>query len=783
MCRGVGLVWMIMALLLQLPMATESGAVEQAAMPRTILAFYDSQKSLDELWFGHVHAYAELPLNHLGLEVRYHDIRDPFPEPSSIPEVRGALLWVNMESLPDPEAFLRWSSAMIKAGKRFVVMGSAPFYQNEDQKPVSLKVLNQFWKDLGIHAENQWVRRTYKVQFTKKRSFMVEFERRHAGVLSSFEVMTPKDLSARSYLVARYGVTDQEAAHLVMVTPNGGYVAAGYARYTDDENTQRQWYLNPFEFFGEAFATGDLPKPETNTLSGRRMYYSHIDGDGWRSLTQIKAYKKKSALVSRVVLDEVIDAFPDFPVTVGPIAADLDKSWYGTDRTRALAIEILKRPHVELGSHTYSHPLEWGFFEAYNPRAEEPYLDLFPPRRLEGVRGFMHAFGLKRKQEGSLPDSPGWRRVLNKKSVQKKVVQPYLSSHYRTPRAYGVEPFELYKELIGSVEVIEKLAPRGKKVRVMQWSGNTSPFKGALSMTKKYNLFNINGGDTRFDREFPSVAWVSPLGRRLNGIQQVYASNSNENTYTDLWTDRFFGFKHLVRTVMNTEAPNRVKPFNVYYHMYSGERLSSLNALRANLNYARSQKLIPVHTSRFTEVVEGFFTTQMIPEQGGGWRVKGRNGLQTIRIDHAVFKGVDFDRSQGVIGQTHYQGSLYVSLDAAKAEPRIVLRALGRADIDPFEKRPYLIGSRWEISHLKLDPEGRGTFSYRGFGFGRAESRWRMPKGSQGYTYDVYNKEGKRLHKGSAQTDDLGYLTISPPPLAVVNPVRVVVRVAGGGAS
>ncbi len=668
---------------------------------------------------------------------------------------------------------------MIKAGKRFVVMGSAPFFQNEDEKPVKLEALNDFWRHLGIHAENQWVRRTYNVKFVEKRSHMVEYERRQAGVLSSFEVMSPIGLSTESYLTARYGLTERQDAHLVMVTPMGGYVAAGYARYTDDENTQRQWFINPFEFFRRTFATDDLPKFDTNTLAGRRIYYSHIDGDGWRSLTQIKAYKKQSALVTKVVLDEIVMAYPDFPITVGPIAADLDKNWYGTDRAQKVAIKMLSQPHIELGSHTYSHPLEWGFYKNYNPRAEEPYLHLFPPRRLEGVRGILHAFGLKRDEKGSLPDSPSWRRVLEKKNVKKKVERPFLSSHYRTPRAYGVEPFDLHKELAGSAEVIERFAPRGKKVKVIQWSGNTSPYKAVLAMTKKLGMLNINGGDTRFDREYPSVAWVSPLGRRLDGLQQVYASNSNENTYTDLWTDRFFGFKHLVRTAMNTEAPIRVKPFNVYYHMYSGERLSSLNALKANLNYARTQPLIPVHTSRFIEVVEGFFTSEAHPLEQGGWRITGRGGLQTVRFDHAVFKGVDFERSEGVIGQKHYQGSLYVSLDPAVAEPRIVLKALLRSDIDPEAKRPYLLSSRWQVLDLVLKPGG--GFRYKGLGFGRGEMLWKVPQGAKEYRITLHDRQGKQLYQMQAKVDDKGRLPFSPPPYAVVDPVLIEVHPVIGG--
>ncbi len=41
------------------------------------------------------------------------------------------------------------------------------------------------------------------------------------------------------------------------------------------------------------------PVPDVTTHSGRRMYYSHIDGDGWRNVTLVKPYKKDKAYSSR----------------------------------------------------------------------------------------------------------------------------------------------------------------------------------------------------------------------------------------------------------------------------------------------------------------------------------------------------------------------------------------------------------------------------------------------------------------------------------------------------
>ncbi len=38
-----------------------------------------------------------------------------------------------------------------------------------------------------------------------------------------------------------------------------------------------------------------------------------------------------------------------------------------------------------------------------------------------------------------------------------------------------------------------------------------------------------------------------------------------------------------METVANTETPRRLKPFNIYYHMYSAARPESLDAVQARI--------------------------------------------------------------------------------------------------------------------------------------------------------------------------------------------------------
>ena len=124
----------------------------------------------------------------------------------------------------------------------------------------------------------------------------------------------------------------------------------------------------------------------------------------------------------------------------------------------------------------------------------------------------------------------------------------------------------------------ETLLPSGKKVRTFFWTGNCEPTPAAVKLCQELGIDNINGGDSIFDRKNPSYTSLAPLGVEVGGYRQIYAPNSNENIYTNEWHGPYYGFKFVLETFGNTESPVRIKPINIYYHYYSGERWAALNA-------------------------------------------------------------------------------------------------------------------------------------------------------------------------------------------------------------
>jgi hypothetical protein len=705
-------------------------------VPRTILALYDSTYER-EVADSPIHQIVEMPLNHLGLVVRYYDINQGLPRAHDMQDVRGVLTWFQSNAMVDPLGYLAWANSLIDSGTKFVIIGELSASRDFKNNITPVSALNRFWARLGIRSEEEWTRITYDLSIIRRDSSMIGFERPLEGVLPQFAQMKKVDPNAISYLTVRKGSDPRADSDLVVTNRNGGYIAGSYAHHYSEDLTQRQWYVNPFEFFKVAFDTGDLPKPDTTTLMGRRIFYSHVDGDGWRNLTEVTGYRSKRALSAEVILNEVIRAFPDLPFTVAPIAADLDPVWYGTPSSLEVAKRILALPNVEAGTHTYSHPLDWKALVTETGTGSVSRglltmgLEILPSSVLKLLSGLLDPSGKVAGESRS---------------------KVHANGPYEKARTYDLHPFDLDNEIRGSAAFITRLLPPGKRVEIVQWSGDTTPFDAVVAASRAAGFRNINGGETRFDEERLSYGWVSPVGRQVGGTWQIYASNSNENNYTELWTDRFFGFRYLTKTINNTEAPRRVKPINVYFHMYSGEKLSSLRALVENLRYASSLEVCPITAGQYAAVADGFYSASMEALGSHIWRISNRGELQTIRFDDASRWGVDFTNSTGVVGQRHEQDQLYVALDAADPEPVIALR-LGAAT-----QRPFLVQSRWRVSNVHSGP---AEFSFTAAGYGTGGMQWKLPSAGH-VTVKASNHLGRQWQK-QAVTDSTGLLELQIP--------------------
>jgi polysaccharide biosynthesis protein PelA len=693
-------------------------------VPRTILSLYFNEKEI-ELTYHPIHRFIDMPLHHLGLRVKHWNLKDGFPPEEKMQNVRGILAYFDTNQISNPLDFLSWSIAQIESGKKFVLLGDLGFYENMKKERTPVRLINNFLAHLGLRMSKETKEFTYDINYQPYDANRIEFERSLSKDLNPF--ISINALSPNLDIILSTKESDEATLSSILVSlhDKGGYAARGYYLFTNKIGNV-QWRINPFNYFKKAFATENLPKLDTTTDYGRRIYYSHIDGDGWRSISQVPGYKEQNKNCAQVVLKEIIQKYPQLPLTVSPIAADLDIEYFGTKELQKQAKEIFTYNNVEIGSHTYTHPLYWKFYDDKNPAEKEKKLFGDSKNKLE----FEH----------------------NREKTVNKV-----GDGYSLPRSYLFGKFDLEKELTGSVKFIQGLAPEGKKVSLYQWSGDCMPFEKAINILRQQKIHNLNGGDSRFDSEFPSYAFVSPIGRDDGDEWQIYSSNNNENTYTDGWTKRFFGFKYLVNTFNLTGTPLRLKPLNIYFHMYSAEKISSLRALLDNFAYVLQQEIIPITAKNYAAIGDGFFEGDLTQLGDQTWQVKNRGALNTIRFDEASLKEVNWEKSNGVIGQNYAQGSLYVALDKRNLAPIIALKERDSIAARPAaSSKPYLISSRWRIWNVDFKENGL-TFIAQGYGPGDMSFYCPLPGTYQiqGHTKDT------RLFSYNGKTDKDGILKIS----------------------
>lgn len=682
-------------------------------LPRTIIGVYSRPPELG-IENTTLHLKYEMPLNYLGFDVELVDGNGPLPNLDNRGDVAAVLVCFDTSELKHPHVFLNWAIHQMERGTKLIQIGLSAFHQDTKGNKSKEKLIKEYFSRIGLEWTARWTPYTFDFSLGFDLPDMTRFERDFPSVLPGFDQIYIANNQLEPYLsIENKEKTIQSI--LIAGGPRGGYVAPGYAYYIGKvegfSTTLTAWYLNPFLFFERILGSSGKPIPDPTTLAGRRIYYSQIDGDGWNNLTDWEKYRDPPTLSSEVILKEVILRYPHLPVSVGLIGGDVDTSWVGTKEGIEIAKEMLALPQVEVASHTYSHPFDWQFFKDGLIEKELPYLPFYPYDTWES-------------------SALAWFRAV---TYQKLGAQKKFNTYgieYLTPRAFAFKPFDINLEIQGSIDLINGLAPPDKKTKLMQWSGDCLPWGGAIAKANQAGVANINGGNNVFDAKHPSYTYLGPLGRHPDGEQQIYASMNNENEYTADWTDHFYGFRYVTETFVNAGTPRRIKPVNVYYHFYSGEREASIKALLEVLEYASSLEIHPVWSSHFSTIAQGFFTTKIYEVKEKHWRIEDRGELQTFRFDPPFDGTVDLNASKGVVGYRKFHDQLYVYLDKTVAKPEIVFQ-------DSPRPLPYLVESRFQIYGLERKSD---ALHFLAKGFGPLEMRWQMEKGEQ-YTLMGDGKE------------------------------------------
>lgn len=571
------------------------GTIE--TVPRRILVLHNGAEA-PAYRYSIAHRFWTMPLNHLGFVVEHADIREPLPTGVYGDRYAGVLAAFN-GFVPGTRAreLAQWLIARKNEGLRIALVGDLPF-------PTDKAWAEQFgFQTAALDGAGS-----------------LRLHQTHAAIgLESpppppdrgttwLRLVGPQARQAEPWVEARDARNQAWLAGALM--PWGGVLLEPYTFVELPGTEQTRWVVDPFAFLRRALALPELPAPDVTTENGRRLLLAHIDGDGFPSRAELPG----QPFASQALLQEVLQRYR-IPQTVSVIEGEIAP--HGLHPTLSPALEEIARkmfrlPHVEIASHSFSHPFLWDTSVKHGAFAE----------------------GREADYHLDIPDyKPDFER-----------------------------------ETRGSVAYIrERLAPPGKPVQVFLWTGDTAPGVAALQASYDAGLLNMNGGDTFISRSNPSLTVVRPLGITLGGYLQVYAPVANENIFTNLWRGPFYGYERVLETFEMTESPRRLKPVGIYYHTYSASKQAGLRALHRVYGWALEQPLHPVYASEYIRKVQDFHH-MAVAREGEGWRVRTRGDLRTLRLpDAAAQVAQRVPASEGLAGWRAASDGTYVHLTGRRA--------------------------------------------------------------------------------------------------------------------
>ena len=562
-------------------------------LPRQVLLVHGG--SNERLWeLSDAVRYGLMPLQFQGLVPEIRAINSPMPAGTLKGRYAGIVVWLEEEDLADAD-FEAWLVEQKDAGVPIAMLGHPAV------DPV------------GPNAQ------AFGFEGRPTPLSPPTITRQHEAM--GFELALPKLIelpsplhnpSAQPWLELRAG----ENTYTPVATSSwGGYAFQPFMIRSvlpgeKGEGLDR-WVLNPLTFIREALQLPAMPIPDVTTENGRRLFFAHMDGDGFPSLAEVKGYQGQTD--ARVLLEEVLRRF-EVPTTISVIEGEVAPHGLYPKMSAELeqvAREMFALPHVEAATHTYSHPFYWHDAQQM-------------PGALYGPEGQLRL---------PIPD-------------------------------YRMDPV---REVVGSAEYInENLLGNGKRTQMVLWSGDTIPTPEALAAARQGNLLNMNGSDTIITHSAPTWTLIKGIGLPKGDEYQVYAPNQNENIYTNEWSGPFYGFERVIETFELTESPHRFKPVNIYYHTYIASKTAALESLLRVYRWAQSQPLHPVFASDYARKVLDF-NTMVIARENDGWRVKGSGELRTLRLPEALSVPA-LTHSHGVAGYREDGPGRYLHLSGAAAQ-------------------------------------------------------------------------------------------------------------------
>jgi len=563
------------------------GKSSKNPIKREILTLID--ESEHDRVFLSAHQHGALPLEYQGYIQKLYDIHThELPTMEQMQQYGGVVIWFS-KTYKNPNKLVNWILQLQKYNIKVVFAATLPLPLDATLNKLSIKI-NTGTRHLGtsskIVTKDPMVGYEIQPSLTQSENFI--------------------DITKGKALLTLSSSNDINTTYAALMPWGGFALRNGFMQEFNDDNL---WVINPFEFFAKALRLKKILTPDVTTEYGKRIFVSHIDGDG--SMNRVEWNPKLFSI--DIIYNKILKKY-HLPMSASIVGAEDDENGLYpklAPQLQKIIREMYKLPYVEAATHTFSHPFFWN--KIHNG-------DLSPKYRL-------------------------------------------------APKGYH---FSLENEIQGMInELNVKYLPKNKhpKAKTVFWTGDCAPPENILAYVYKHHLLNYNGGDTYITNTDPWLSYIAPLGLGRGEYYQVYTGAQDENVYTNDWHGPFWGFKKVIQTFELTETPRRLKIIDVYYHYYSGSKRASLNALYDIYEWVLQQDINPMFTSLYIPKVMDFYTLSLAQEDAH-YFIAGAHNLKTVRLDNSPLVA-DMSSSKNVLGFKQEKQRTYIHLgkdDAAYVE-------------------------------------------------------------------------------------------------------------------
>ncbi|OGS23212.1 MAG: hypothetical protein A2252_00855 [Elusimicrobia bacterium RIFOXYA2_FULL_39_19] len=590
---------------------------------RNVLIYFKTEEA-KEAELSITYRRLNLALNHLGLNAIYWSDAKGLPGESVMKDCRGVITWHLSAQMRNADAYGNWLIKQIKKKRKVIIFenyGADIDFYNQTRTDKASEV----FKALGFEYSD--LRPNIPARFpviSRKDDKIVGFEQPLDAKQLVYQNKIKSVLPQNKTILSVNDYANGEIA-LVAVSPFGAIAMGNSAFYfslvNDDridkirkvldgkmsiydveELKQGKWVINPFIFLAQALGIENYPMPDYTTLNGSRIFMSHIDADGFESVSGIDNIHYAGSFV----LNEIFSKYPDIKFSCSMLPeyiASRGNRYY--NRSADIARKIYQLPNVEPATHSNAHPFNW-------------------------VGG-----------------------------------DPYVINPGSYPAKIGHTKPDLINEIwVGKLYMDKNLTPEGKECSLILWSGLCNPDEETLRITKAAGMENINGGDPIYDDKFDSISNLCPLGINKGKYWQLHTAARNDYLYMNSLQGKWDGMKNVVRHYEKTGFPYRLMPMDLYFHFYSGLSLESIDSLKYVLDYVKTQDAVSIFTSEYCRIAGDFINMRVWREKNGDWRFLTKGHLRTLRFDKIVFP--DMVKSEGIMGYCTINDNIYIHLDNSK---------------------------------------------------------------------------------------------------------------------